>query len=430
MAFGATPEDLDRFVGKSPAETVDQLLGYDPDDDPLDAQLQQIIGLISLNRIENVQDWWFFRMMNSPRPAQERVALFWHNHFATSAGKVDQPILMHNQIELFRKRGLGSFRELLVAVTRDPAMLIWLDGRYNRKGKPNENYGREVMELFTLGIGNYTENDVKQLARAFTGWSLKGTEASFDPKQFDDGSKEIFGQHGTFNDEQAVGLLLTQPAAPRFIARSLLKEFVHPHPTEEQVNHYAGLVVAHDWEIKPVLQEMLTSRLFYSEWAYRAKIKSPVDIVIGGAKGLPGAKPTTSFLRDATAKMGQNLLYPPTVKGWDGEESWINANTVLLRFNFGLALAEQRGQDFAARADLDAWLKKHDLKSADDIINHFTRLYLDGRISGEANAKLQQYVANDPSKKPKPFELTPISVSTKIRGILHLIMSMPEFQLA
>jgi uncharacterized protein (DUF1800 family) len=286
------------------------------------------------------------------------------------------------------------------------------------------------MELFTLGIGHYTETDVKQLARAFTGWSLRGTDAYFDPKQFDDGEKEIFGQTGKFDHESAVDLLLARPDAPKFLARSLLKEFLHPQPTPDQIDHYASRLVEHKWEIKPVLREILTSRLFYSDWAYRAKIKSPLDICVGGSKGLPGAKPAASFLRAQCANMGQNLLYPPTVKGWDGEESWINANTVLLRFNFGLALAQQRGQDFAQRADLDAWLKKHDLKTPDDIIDHFTRLYLDGKISPEAKAKLVQYVKNDPSKNPKPFALTPDTVNTKIRGILHIIMSMPEFQLA
>src|SRR5206468_6509930 len=143
----------------------------------------------------------------------------------TSASKVENGRLMHEQIQTFRRLGTGNFRELAVAMGRDPAMLIWLDGQFNRKGKPNENYAREVMELFTLGIGNYTEHDVQELARAFTGWRVSDEQASFDPKQFDDGEKEILGQRGKFDSESAVDVLLSQPAAPKFLARNLLKEF-------------------------------------------------------------------------------------------------------------------------------------------------------------------------------------------------------------
>ena len=164
---------MDSMLKMSPGDAVDSQLNYDPDKDPYEGMLEQMEGLFNLRDVSQVQQWWLYRMVFSPQPAQEKVVLYWHNHFATSGSKVENGMFMHKQIEMFRAKGLGSFRDLLVAVAQDPAMLVWLDGKDNRRGKPNENFAREVMELFTLGVGNYTEDDVKQLARAFTGWRIE-----------------------------------------------------------------------------------------------------------------------------------------------------------------------------------------------------------------------------------------------------------------
>jgi hypothetical protein len=221
-AFGLTAERLDRFGGKSPSEVLDWLFTYDPNDDPLNHLLDQLDGLITpFTKPEAAQQWWTYRMLKSPRPMQERIALFWHNHFATSVGKGEGSMAprMHAQIDLFRRLGMANFRELLKEIGRDPAMLVWLDGQFNRKGKPNENYGRELQELFTLGIGNYTETDVKEIARAYTGWRIRDEEGVLDPHAFDDGEKEIYGKKGKFNDEGVIDLILAHPACPKHIAR-------------------------------------------------------------------------------------------------------------------------------------------------------------------------------------------------------------------
>lgn len=428
--FGATHALLDRFSGKLPGAALDWLFDYDPAHDPLDTAIESLAGFAyPFQNIDQVQSWWTFRMLRTQRPLQERVALLWHNHFATGAGKVNNAMHSHRQIDLFRKRGLGSFRELVVAVGRDPAMLLWLDGHNSRKGKPNENYGRELMELFTLGVGNYTENDVQEVARAFTGWRADGEEAKFNPKNFDDGEKEILGQKGAWNDEQAVDIILSQPAAPRHIARRLLREFVHPHPTDEQVNHYAAELVAAKWEIKPVLRKMLASRLFFSEWAYRAKIKSPATLVIASLQAIGGV-PNVQFVQQQMQRMGQALLLPPTVKGWDGEEAWINANTVMHRFNFGLTIASAQNNVFYERALTPASLKNQKLGTAEAIVDHYARVLMDGRLAAETRATLVDYMNRNEKNETAEFELNERTFNTKVRGLLHLMMATPEFQLA
>lgn len=428
-SFGVTTQRIDSFKGKSPKAAVDQIVGYDAENDPFDAMVQGLEGFVNFTQPQSVASYWYYRMVNSPQPMQERIALFWHGRWATGSNKVDNGRLMHGQIQTFRKLGLGSFRELSIAMTRDPAMLIYLDGQYNRKGKPNENYAREVMELFTLGIGNYSEKDVQELARCFTGWKIEDEQSTFDAKQFDSGEKTVLGKTGKFDSEGAVDLLLEQPAASKHLARNLLIEFVHTEPTDAMVEHYAKRLTENDWQLKPVLTEMLTSRLFYSEWAYRARIKSPIELAVGAALAM-GGKVSSDFLREQCVRLGQNLLNPPNVKGWPGGQAWINSNTVLLRFNFAMQMATQRQREFVRRGDLDDWFKEHKLSSADDVLDHFSLVLLDGKLPDDARKQLVEYMNKDSKGTTKPFKLNTDTVNSKVRGVLHMMMTMPEFQLA
>src|SRR5439155_14032152 len=186
-------------------------------------------------------------------------------------------------------------------------------------------------------------DDVKQLARCVTGWRIEGEQGAFHKEYFDAGEKTVFGQKGNFDSKEAIDLILNRPAAPKFLARKMLREFVHPQPTDEQIAHYADRLLGNFWNIKTVLREMLASRMFFSEWSYRSKIKSQAELVIGSAIAM-GGKPNMQFLREQMAKMGQDILFPRNVKGWGGEASWINSNTVLVRFNFGMSIATGRGQ--------------------------------------------------------------------------------------
>ena len=420
-ALGVNPSRLHQFAGKTPEQVVDALMAYDPADDrPYSEMISGLSGLLSpVHNPDSAQEWWLMRMLDTPRPLQERVALFWHNHFATSTGKVRQAALVSRQIDLFRRLGLGDFRELLIAVGRDPAMLIWLDGNNNKKGRPNENYAREVMELFALGIGNYTEKDVQELARAFTGWQVLDETAHFMEVGHDAGSKTILGKTGKFQSESAVDLLLQQPAAPRFVAWKLLREFVHPKPEKPHVEHYAGRLTYHRWQIKPVLKEILTSRMFFSDYAYRSKIKSPCELVVGSILALDSRREIKAA-RQAMNNMGQALLAPPSVKGWDGEEFWINANTVLQRYNFALDLINRQLPKKVLAA-----LEKARATTPAAVVDYFGSTLLDGRIEPAARQKLVGFVSEGGA-----FRLTEESVRDKVVGVVHLMMCMPEYQLA
>ena len=428
---------MDSMLKMSPGEAIDSQLNYDPDKDPYEGMLEQMEGLFNLRDIAQVQQWWLYRMVFSPQPAQEKVVLYWHNHFATSGSKVENGMFMHKQVEMFRAKGLGSFRDLLVAVAQDAAMLVWLDGKDNRRGKPNENFAREVMELFALGIGNYTEDDVKQLARAFTGWRIEqsGNDYSvvFHSEQHDVEEMTIFGETGHFDCASAIDLILKQPAAPKHLAQKMLRAFVHANPTDEQIAWYAKRFLDNDWNIKTVLREMLTSKMFFSEWAYRSKIKSPAELVIGSAIAM-GGKPNMAFLRESMAKMGQNILFPPNVKGWDGEKAWINSNTVLVRFNYGMTIATQRNpggnEPMARQNDLETPLKAMEIKTANQVIDAYARLFLDGRLPAGARDKLIDYMNRDRNDQPKPWVLNHDSVNSKVRDMIHVMMSTPEYQLS
>jgi Protein of unknown function (DUF1800) len=425
-ALGVSPQRLQAFAGQSPSQVVDSLTAYDPADDHPYAELLAGLGgaLSPIYNPTDAQKWWLMRMLDTPRPLQERIALFWHNHFATSTGKVRQSALVSRQIDLFRRLGLANFRDLLLAVTKDAAMLLWLDGSKNKAGRPNENYAREVMELFTLGIGNYTEKDVQELARAFTGFQVLDETVEFVPVAFDNSPKTVLGTTTNLNAESAVDLLLKQPAAPRHIARKLLKEFIGPDPATEHVEHYAARLIHHRWELKPVIKELLTSRLFFSEYAWRSKIKSPCELVVGSILALDATRDAAAA-QAAMNDMGQALLAPPSVKGWDGGEIWINANTILHRYNFALDLLDR--QDAAKSVAL---FQQHNLHTPEQIVDHFASVLLDGVLSSPTRAKLLSTLKQDDNGKPKTFTLTKESFEQKVRSVARLMMCMPEYQLA
>ncbi|MEM8873936.1 MAG: DUF1800 domain-containing protein [Planctomycetota bacterium] len=429
-AFGATPDELNTAVADGTTKTIDALFNFDPEDDPHNHLLEEMGEVFRLDNHRRVQEWWVFRMLRTDRPLQERIALFWHNHFATGGSKVNQQ-RMHKQIELFRRKGLGSFRELLVEVGRDPAMLLWLDGNNAAKGKPNENYAREIMELFTLGVDNgYTEADIKELSRCFTGWRVQGNNARFFKDRFDDGEKTILGKTGNFNDEGAVDLLLATEQAPKFIAEKLLTHFLTPTPPQPMIDHFAGRLTANDWHIGTVLKEMFRCRAFYSDGAYRSLIKDPATLCIGAGRALGGTL-KAEFVREFMGKMGMRLLFPPDVSGWTGGEAWVNAATILVRYRFALEVARQEGRWYAKSHRLEHFLPNNNLDSADSLVDHYADLLLDGNLPGEVRSKLVDYfMRNDKNEPIEEFKLNGNTVRKKVKGTLHLMMTTPYFQLA
>jgi uncharacterized protein (DUF1800 family) len=372
-----------------------------------------------------LQGWWLYRMLNAPHPLQERMTLFWHNHFATSVAKVGSLRLMYQQNDLLREHALGKFQPLLLAVSRDPAMIVWLDSASNVKGKPNENYAREVMELFSLGVGNYAEQDIREAARAFTGWGNNGEQFEFRKELHDDGEKAVLGQRGTFGGEDIVRILLEQPAAATFLARKLFRELINDQvePPAALLEPLAKELRASDYDVRSLVTTVLRSRLFFSGHAYRQKIKSPVDYVVGLAARL-GGRVSTQELAGAMDGLGQSLLEPPNVAGWKGGRTWLNSATLVARHNLAWRLLGGQDRRFGDKLDPARLAKRH-AKSEPDHKQFLLRLLLEGDVGEEARAKLFAFAPDAGSKKAKARD-----PDDELRQLAHTIVLLPEYQLA
>jgi uncharacterized protein (DUF1800 family) len=289
-----------------------------------------------LERGLELKNWWVAEMLTTPSPLTERMTLFWHNHFPSSLQKVRSASLLYRQNAMLREHALGNFGALLKAASKDPAMLVYLDSAVSRSGQPNENFAREVMELFTLGEGKYTERDVREAARAFTGWSIDidSGEYLWRPRAHDAGSKTVLGKTGFLDGNDVLDILLARAETAEFVVAKLWKEFVSPHPDAAEVRRIAARFRESRYDIKTALRALLTSDAFYEETNRGALIKSPVDLVIGTMRqfsvGYSDPLPLTLLLRN----LGQDLFSPPNVKGWPGGESWINSSTLLARRQF------------------------------------------------------------------------------------------------
>ena len=258
-------------------------------------------------------------MLLTPRPLEEKLTLFWHGHFATEERKIDDYRLMLHQNKTLRRLASGNFRDLLVAISQDPAMLVYLDNRTNVKGHANENYAREIMELFALGVGNYTEDDIKQAARALTGWRNEGLRFINDPELHDDGEKTIFGKTGNFDGYDVIDLILEKPVAAEFIAAKLYRFLVREEISPELTRKLAAVLRDNNYELKPLLTTIFLSRDFHSAPSIGTQIKGPVQYYVSACRRLGLDRiPGTPYFTPAMASLGQSLGDPPNVKGWDG----------------------------------------------------------------------------------------------------------------
>ncbi len=279
--------------------------------------------------------WWANRMLNTQRPLEEKMSLFWHGHFATSEEKVRDYRKMAQQNALFRAQATGNFRTLMLAVAQDPAMLAYLDAAVNVKGAPNENFAREIMELFTMGVGHYSEKDIREAARAFTGWNYVGLGFVNNPDLHDDGMKTVLGQSGEFDGEEVIDILLAQPVTAEFIAAKLYRYFVREDLSPALQTKLGNLLREQNYEIAPFLEVLFSSRDFYSDASVASRIKPPVELVIStyrklGLHSIPGIPD----FNDLTESLGQKLLFPPNVAGWANGKSWITPGLLLARGNF------------------------------------------------------------------------------------------------
>ncbi|MBS4034592.1 MAG: DUF1800 domain-containing protein [Ignavibacterium sp.] len=337
--FGYNKQDLEFALSTTLDDFVDNhLLADRPVPAPPGFWVNDSSGDNKTDRTRELIYWWYNLMLTQGYSFQEKMVLFWHNHFVSDIAKVSLPQRMYWQNKLFRDYAMGNVIELTKAVTIDAAMLIYLDSDKNRKGAPNENYARELLELFTLGIGNYTEQDIKEAARALTGWRVNGLEPYFTETRFDDGVKTFLGQSGNFNHDDIVDIIFTQPVAANYICRGLYTEFMHIVPDEANIETMAEILRSNNYELKPVLSTLLKSVLFHSAEIRSAKIKSPVEFIITAIKQLNAGTPDYVYMRQIAEQTKQVLFSPPNVSGWDGDRIWINTTTLPARNIFTDAL--------------------------------------------------------------------------------------------
>ena len=306
---------------------------------PLQPVADKFFYWLRASRLETdrVAYWWANRMLSSPTPLKEKMAVFWHGHFASSEEKVRDYRKMLRQLELFQKQGLGNFRTLLIGVAQDPAMLAFLDAGVNVKGSPNENFAREIMELFTMGVGNYSEHDIREAARAFTGWSFSGLDFKIDNAKHDAAEKEFLGQRGNFDGVQVIDHILAHPATPAYIAAKIYRYYAREDLSPELRSALGERLKAGNYDIAAFLETIFLSRDFYSPACVATRIKSPVELVIStyhklGLTSVPGA-PDFNLL---TESLGQRLMFPPTVAGWSYGRSWVTPSLLIERGNFAL----------------------------------------------------------------------------------------------
>ena len=406
--FGASADEIQQATQDGLDKTLDRLLASPVETAEFgkaDALLRQ--AAFDSGNIADLKAWWLHRMVSSANPLVEKLTLLWHNHFATSNAKVDSVPLMAAQNDLLRRESLGSFRRVLHNIGKDVAMLVWLDSNSNRKRHPNENFSREVMELFSLGVGNYSEHDIQEAARAFTGWHVRNGEFWFNAIQHDTGEKVVFTKRGNFDGGDVVELCLEHPACPRFLAFKLLRQFVEPSPSKEHIDALAARIRQHNFEWRPILRELFASRLFFSEQARQSIIKSPVELLLGAVRQLK-AKPNLQSLARLSAELGQDIFEPPTVKGWDGGRLWISSTTLIQRANFATALLKSNQLGSVSFVGL----------RVEDDVSYFVDLLLARDVGPDAVAELRQFAGNQTG-----------DAETRLRSLAQFVMQMPEYQL-
>lgn len=353
-SFAANPAEIEQFAKLSREQAADRLLGWTSQ--PLQTRPPEWVNdYQSVRRLRNATEaerlafqrervqrglelrgWWLTEMLVTPSPLTEKMVLFWHNHFVSSQQKVRSEVLMYRQNQLLRQHALGSYADLLHAVAKDPAMLIYLDGANSRKGQPNENFAREVMELFTLGEGRYTEQDVKEAARAFTGWSVDIDAGTYlyRPLAHDDGVKTVFGNSGNFDGDDVLDLILARQEPAEFIVAKLWREFVSPTPDPREVARIARQFRDNRYNIKVALRGLLVSDAFYAPDNRGVLVKSPVELVVGTLRQFRFETGEVVPFALATRQLGQDLFGPPNVKGWPGGAAWIHSSSLLARKQF------------------------------------------------------------------------------------------------
>jgi uncharacterized protein (DUF1800 family) len=426
--FAATWKEIQRDLVDGPAASVDRLLkgaalaeGLPPNFDQVSSLLAE--AAVSAQDPARLKAWWIYRMLFGPDPLRERLTLLWHNHFATSVVKVGDLALMHRQNETFREKAQAPFSELLSSAVRDPALLVWLDAPANRREHPNENLARELMELFTIGIGSFGETDVKEAARALTGWSVDDDGFRDVPARHDGGEKTILGKRGAWRGNDLVRILLAHPATAVRLAKRLCEQFLGEGvATPSAVASLAEDLRRNDLNIAWGVERILRSQVFFADANICSRISDPTGYVVGPIRALElfEPPPSTVIVGEWITRLGQELFSPPNVFGWPGGKAWITSRSVLSRANFASALTSGHGVGRPEPFDAIALVRRHGgTVHRDGVVRFYSQLLLGTEPSQEFRRRMAAAVGAKPGLSPE-----------MAREVVTLTVASPEGQLS
>lgn len=440
--FGVSRTDLDRALTMTPGQAISALFSsttqptpptwatVDPSTESFpspEARFQEYY-----RRYTELQRWWLQLMITDGFSIREKLVFFWHNHYCSDYLKVYYPQYMYLQNQTFRQMAWGNVRDLARAMVSDPAMLIYLDNIASIKGNPNENFARELLELFTLGVNHYTERDIVEAARALTGWRIQGMRGVFNPQLWDPGVKEFLGQRGNFNADDIIRIIFEQDQAARFIATKIYRTFVYDVPNPDIVEQLAQLLKANGYELRPVLEVLLTSEHFFDPQVRGAVIKNPIEFIVGMCRQLNFTLLPLDYGVERMAKLTLELLYPPTVEGWKGHHLWINTNTYPLRERIAEYFVEGKRnnnfQNFPAAPNVRTFAESfRSNASAREFVRDVARFLL----AFEPGPKTQEYLLDALLLGAPEYEwnLSMPNVELRLRSLLKAIMTLPEYQL-
>jgi uncharacterized protein (DUF1800 family) len=422
--LAATWSEVQRDLKEGPKASVDRVLTGKASSEGVPPEFKMTADLLGESAASSrdparLKAWWVFRMMFGPDPLAERLALMWHNHFSTSNLKVEKLATMRTQNELFRTLGRRPFGELLNAVVRDPATLVWLDAPANRKGKPNENLARELMELFSMGIGNYTEADVKEAARALTGWTVAEDGFAFNEKAHDDGEKTILGKTGKWKGDDLLRMVLEHPATAKRVAWRICELLLGEKANKSaDIEGLAEGLRERQLDVAWTVEQVLRSRFFFSDENLGNRVMGPVEYVVGAARALELFDPPSStlVLAEWCGRLGQDLFYPPNVGGWPGGRAWLTTRALVGRANYAAALVEGRLVGRPGPMDAVALAKRH---GQEDVVAFYTRLLLGAEPTPEWRQRLAAAIVGQSKDEGE-----------RARKMVALIFAMPEAQIA